>query len=372
MKPSKKFLIGILTFLLLLVFMVSPIYAAILEDNFDETQKRIVMGNANASGLLSLTTAINNWPYANYTDSTSGVDYFVRGNKYNSTAVTSSSVTLNLPFFLSGFDSLNIEFALAANSGSQNAFHWYIENLKFYIVKDSIATPVTFQDIGDIYLSQVNIPTTTNSNNAVNYYGNVYQIKITQPIDYLRITFTGTEYGTSWKYLLWGFAGIYVQATSEALVSIEQQVIEITGKVDDLKQAIENAASDLGGIATNQGEILDTVNDIKQLNNTLVQNQQIIMYSTQDDQIVMNELNDRFNDVKDALNEYKEIMEQYHNPPEISNVTNIINQGVPQEYNPQVVAPVLGVIFDNSIVTTILIAVLALATMSYVLFGKKR
>lgn len=373
MKPTKKILIGILTFLLLSVFMVSPIYAAIIEDNFDETQQRIVLGNTNATGTLSFSQ-VANWAYANFTDSTSGVNYFVRGNKYNTTAVTRSDVTINLPFFLSGFDSLTIEFVLGANSPNQNYFSSQFTNIQVYSVKDSIATPVERTDIGDVYLSQVKIPTTTSSTNTTTYYGNIYQISVTDPIDYLRITFNTNSYGSStdyWRYLIFGFSGIYVHATSEALVSIEQQVIEIAGKVDDLKQAIEDAASDLGGIATNQGEILDSVNEIKQLNNTLVQNQEIIMYSTEDDQIVMNELDARFNDVKDALDNYRDILEQYDNPPEISNVTNIISNAIPQEYDPQVIAPVLTAVFDNSIVTTILIAVVALMIMSYILFGKK-
>lgn len=347
--------------------------AAIIQDNFDETQKRIVLGNTNATGTLSFSQTAN-WAYANYTDSTSGVNYFVRGNKYNTTAVTRTDVTINLPFFLSGFDSLTLEFVLGANSPNQNYWSSQFTDIQVYSVKDSIATPVERTDIGDVYLSQVKIPTTTSSTNTTTYYGNIYQISVTEPIDYLRITFNTNSYGTQtdyWRYLIFGFAGIYVNATSEALVSIQQQVIDIAGKVDDLKQAIEDAASSLGGIATNQGDILNSVNDIKELNNTLVENQQIIMYSTEDDQIVMNALNERFTEVKDALQEYRDILEQYHNPPSVGDVTNIINQGVPQDYDPAIVAPVLTAVFDNSLITTILIAVIALMIMSYVLFGKK-
>lgn len=373
MKPSKKILIGILTFLLLSVFMVSPIYAAVITNTLDVDQKQIILNNSTSTGTkYNFNSQSTYWKNAIYTDSYSGAQYVMRGNTSSySKIVNSNTPVFNLSMFLSGFDSMTIEFVVMQDYTSSSAYMPRIGTVQSVV--GSVATSVSYQNIGSARLDSVYKPgsTGTASTAKTTYYGTIYQVTVTNAIDYLRINFTDYYYSDIENMLL-GFCAVYINGTSEALQNIEYQVSQIGTKVDDLKTAIQNAASNIGGIATNQGNILTSVNQIKGLSQTLVDNQQIIMYATQDDQLIITALNDRFDDVKDALDEYKQIMEQYHNPPEISNVTNIINQGVPQEYNPQVVAPVLGVIFDNSIVTTILIAVLALATMSYVLFGKKR
>lgn len=362
----KKICQFIISFILMSSLMLSGILcsAAILEDNLDADQQTTILQNASATGLKNFSSTSTYWVMQNYTDSLSNANYVLRGNKQSGGAISSTSFTLNLPFYLSGFDSLSIQFVVFGTYSGGYPFN----NFSFYQVNGSVATALSFQEIGSATLTNVKVPGSTTS---ATYNGRIYQVTVNSSIDFLRVQF-GTWYSSSdINYMMFGFSGIYVQGTSEALQNIEYQVSQIGTKVDDLKTAIQAAASNIGGIATNQGNILTSVNQIKGLAQTLVDNQEIIMYSSDDDQLILTELDTRTQDVKDALTEYKTIINQYHNPPDVNNVTNVIQQGIPEQYNPQEFATVLTAALNNSIVTTILITLGAVCLLSYVLFGKK-
>lgn len=341
--------------------------AAIITDSLDNDQKGIILSNAVESGLNGMIGPSSYWGIASYTDTLSTASYFVRGYNWdNNSAFDSSSVTLNLPFYLSFFDSLTIQLVLATNLSTTSS---NLSTPTFYKVFGSTSSTVAGIRLGDVYIANV-IPPGSTRTTKTTFFGSLYQITINDPIDFLRIKFTVSSYSSN-QMFIFGFAGIDVTGTSEALQNIDQQVSQIGIKVDTLTSAIQNAASNIGSIVTGQGTILSAVEDIKDYVESIDDKQDIIIYATQNDQLIIQEYNERLTEIKNEFNEYNSILEQYYNPPNINNVTNIIDGGVPSEYDPTVVAPVLSAIFDNSIVTIILVAVLALAVMSYVLFGKK-
>lgn len=359
----------IISFIFILIVACSGLLcsAAVITDSLDTDQKAIILQNATGTGFNDFSSSDTNWALGIYQDYYSDASYTLRGNSNSIYALSSKSLTLNLPFYLSGFDSLTIEFMLL----SSHSYIGVFGTPTFSRVIGSSSYAITATRIGEANLRSVETPSNVNSSVTSNYYGYIYQITITDPIDFLRIQFNSVYAPTDVKQFLYGFAGIYVNGTSEALANIETQVSQIGGKVDTLTSAIQNAASNIGAIVDGQGDLLTSVDDVKAYLESIDEKQGIIIYATQDDQLIIQELDERFESIKDDLDEYKDILDRYHNPPDINNVTNIIDQGLPNEFNPQVISPVLAAVFDNSIVTTILIAVGALMLMSYILFGKK-
>ena len=360
----------IISFIFILIVTCSGLLcsAAVITDSLDPDQKAIILQNATGSGFNSLSSGNTYWAIGTYQDYFSDATYIARGNSSNINSITSTSLTLNLPFYLSGFDSMTIEFFLLSNyAASSSPFGTPTVSRVF----GSAATSLSITNIGSVNLRDVTIPSNTGGSSTASYFGYLYQVTVTDPIDFLRIQFSSDYVGNSVKQFLYGFAGVYVNGTSEALANIEVQVSQIGSKVDALTTAIQNATSDIGAIVDGQGNLLTAVEDIKDYAESIDDKQDIIIYATQNDQLVIQEYNERLTEIKNEFNEYNSILEQYYNPPDVNNVTNIIDGGMPSEYDPTIVAPVLSAIFDNSIVTIILVAVLALAVMSYVLFGKK-
>lgn len=360
----------IISFIFILIVTCSGLLcsAAVITDTLDADQKGIILSNATGSGFYDFRLQNTNWAIGTYTDYFSKAEYIARGNSNSINSISSTSLTLNLPFFLSGFDSLTVEFFLLSNY-STNYSPFGTPTVSR--VLGSAASSLSVTNIGSVNLRNVQTPSNTGSNVTTSYFGYLYQVTITDPIDYLRIQFSSDETGSNAKQFLYGFAGVYVNGTSEALANIEVQVSQIGTKVDTLTSAIQSAASNIGAIVTGQGNLLTAVEDIKDYAESIDDKQDIIIYATQNDQLIIQEYNERLTEIKNEFNEYNSILEQYYNAPDVNNVTNIIDGGMPSEYNPAVVAPVLSAIFDNSIVTIILVAVLALVLMSYVLFGKK-
>lgn len=358
----------IISFIFMLTVTCSGLLcsAAVITDSLDDDQKGIILSNATGSGFYDFSPQDINWAVGTYTDFFSKANYVARGNSNSINSINSTSLTLNLPFFLSGFDSVTVEFFILSNyTGST------FRGLTVSRVLGSTATSLSVTSIGSVSLRGVQTPSNTGSSVTASYSGVLYQVTITDPIDYLRIQFSSLYTGSTVKQFLYGFAGVYVNGTSEALQNIDQQVSQIGAKVDSLTAAVQSAASNIGAIVTGQGDLLTAVEDIKDYAESIDDKQDIIIYATQNDQLVIQEYNERLTDIKNEFNQYNSILDQYYNPPDVNNVTNIIDGGMPSEYDPTVIAPVLSAIFDNSIVTIILVAVLALAVMSYVLFGKK-
>lgn len=345
----------IISFIFILIVACSGLLcsAAIFPEYLTSEQINLIRRSATYSGLKGT--------WLTYTFSNDTGSYYMYGNiQSNQSPLSTSNPILYYPLFLSNFDTVVVQFA------GFGTFDWpSILNVR--AVNGSVATDIPFEKIGNLGSGNIAIP---GSSSTTTYLGSQYQITISEPIDYLQITLDIPYYTVS-SYYLFGLMGIQVIGTSDVLLSIESQVLQIGSKVDALTSAVQNATSDIGAIVDGQGDILTSVDDVKAYLESIDEKQDIIIYATQNDQLIILELDERFEVIKDELDEYKDILEQYYSPPDVNNVTNIIQNGLPNEYNPQVLSPVLTAVFDNSIVTTILIAVLALVTMSYVLFGKK-
>lgn len=348
----------IISFIFILIVTCSGLLcsAAIFEKTLDSEQMALIVTNN------SRTNTQGTWAYLNFTTS-AGVTYYTVGNvSSNSQPLLSNKNSVyNFPLFLSGFESITVQFAIFRNE------YPYMSIVNVKSVTGSSAPTVAYEQIGSTGTDTMPMP---GGSGTANYYGKQYQVTITGPsIDYLRIT---VDYDGSYDddYMV-GLIGIQVNATSEALQNIDQQVSQIGSKVDSLTSAVQNAASNIGAIVDGQGNLLTAVEDIKDYAESIDDKQDIIIYATENDQLVIQEYNERLTDIKNEFNQYNSILEQYYNAPDVNNVTSIIDGGMPSEYDPTVVAPVLSAIFDNSIVTIILVAVLALVLMSYVLFGKK-
>lgn len=366
----KKICQFIISFILMSSLMLGGILcsAAVITDSLDADQKGIILSNATGTGFYDFRPQNTNWAISTYTDYFSKADYIARGNSNSINSISSTSLTLNLPFYLSGFDSLTVEFFLLSNySTNYSPF----STLTVSRVLGSAASSLSVTNIGSVNLRDVKTPSNTGSSVTASYFGYLYQVTITDPIDFLRIQFTSDYTGSDAKQFLYGFAGVYVNGTSEALANIEVQVSQIGTKVDTLTSAIQNAASNIGAIVTGQGNLLTAVEDIKDYAESIDDKQDIIIYATQNDQLIIQEYNERLTEIKNEFNQYNSILEQYYNPPDVNNVTNIIDGGIPDEFNPGELLSPLQSIMGSSIISTLLIAVATCVLISYVLFGKK-
>lgn len=308
-------------------------------------------------------------PTSSYTNA--NVAYFavyIPAANYSSTfkiqVETYPSLNLNIPLFLSGFDSLTIQFAVAGT-----AFD-YKTDIKCRAIHDSVGTLVDFDYLGT--LPATNIPYPDDNVNTVTRNFALYQVTLTEDIDILQFCLTVNNSAVTLFQVSFGITGVSVVVDDSVIQGIAGQIFDINNKIDDLIDAIGDLQLALDGLVIQNGDIVTNLEEINNIASSIEENQELMLYLTENEELVVQTITANNTSNTTKINQYISIMQQYaQNYPTVNNIENIIEAGIPSSADIAVAVAPIQSLFDATWFIGILATVGAVALLSYVLFGKR-
>lgn len=312
----------------------------------------------NVTGATSSYTNANVAYFAVYIPSTN----------YSSTfkiqVETYPSFNLNIPLFLSGFDSLTIQFAVAGTVFD------YKTDLMCRSIHDSVGTFVDFDYLGTLPATNISYP--DDNLNTVSRNFALYQVTLTEDIDILQFSLTVNNSAVTLFQVSFGITGVSVVADDSVIQGISGQILQINNKIDDLIEAIGDLQTVLDGLVIQNGDVVTNLEEINNIASSIEENQELMLYLTDNEELVVQNITTNNTANTSKINQYISIMQQYaQNYPTVNNVENIIEAGIPSSADIAVAVAPIQSLFDATWFIGILATVGAVALLSYVLFGKR-
>lgn len=267
-------------------------------------------------------------------------------------------IGFNIPLFLSGFDSITVQFAIAGSFMNSNLMQFD----SAVLIDDSIATPVEVNYLGTVSTTDYSV-----------YPFQLYQVTIEDDVDLLQFRFLPLSIVSDSSFTLaFGLTAVSVVADDSVIQGISGQIMQINTKIESLIDAIDDLQSTLDGLVIQNGDVVTNLQEINNIANSIEENQELMLYLTENEELVVQNITTSNTNNTTKINQYISIMQQYsQNNPTVNNVENIIESGVPSaEAIAVAVAPIQS-LFDATWFIGILATVGAVALLSYVLFGKR-
>lgn len=265
-------------------------------------------------------------------------------------------ISFNIPLYLSGFDSLTVQFAVAGSFTNILNFD------SVYCIDDSVATPVTSSYLG-----------TLQSTNYSVYPWQLYQVTFESDVDIAQFRFLPTSVVSDSSFTLaFGTPAISVVADDSVIEGISAQINSINTKISQLISAIDDLQTALDGLVIQNGDVVTNLQEINNIANSIEENQELMLYLTENEELVVQNITNANTSNTTKINQYISIMQQYaENYPTVNNVENIIESGVPSSEAIAVAVAPIQSLFDATWFIGILATLGAVALLSYVLFGKR-
>lgn len=172
---------------------------------------------------------------------------------------------------------------------------------------------------------------------------------------------------TSINSFIFGLTSVGVSTSSNAVFdNILTSINQIPDKID---QSISAAESNGGLIIQYGGQIYNSLEDIKNQNDEVINNQATMIYITPEGQLAVDQLQDSFDETKKKIDEILESLKVFQPEPSdiiIGSITDISS-----DYDLAIINNVFGSLFGSNIILTLMIGSLSFCLIGYVLFGKK-
>lgn len=264
-------------------------------------------------------------------------------------------ISFNIPLYLSGFDSLTLQFAIAGSFTNILSFD------SVFAIDDSIATEVTSSYLG-----------TLQSTNYSTYPWYLYQVTFDSDVDIAQFRFLPLSVVSDSSFTLaFGTPAISVIADDSLIQGISAQILGIEDKIEDLLSAIASLQTSIDGLVIDSGNIVNNLSDIDNIVNNIEENQQVMIYGTQEQALAVSTVHNEYNSVINDIDNYISIMDRYDTKPTVGAVQDIIEAGIPDSADIAVAVAPIQSLFGAEWFIGILATVGAVAMLGYVLFGKR-
>lgn len=151
---------------------------------------------------------------------------------------------------------------------------------------------------------------------------------------------------------------------------VEENLVEINNTTAQISDDVKEQISQLNEIYSKLFEINANMN---KNNSVATQYYQTIITPSQEQIVKQEELAQKVEEAKEQLAEIQSIIEKEPavSYDDIESVTSQADISIDEALNNEDTKKFLELLFNNSLISTMLVAVIALATVGYVLFGKK-
>lgn len=151
---------------------------------------------------------------------------------------------------------------------------------------------------------------------------------------------------------------------------VEENLVEINNTTAHISEDVKKQISQLNEIYSKLFEINANMN---KNNSAATQYYQTIITPSQEQIVKQEELAQKVEEAKEQLAEIQSIIEKEPTVSydDIESVTSQADISIDEALNNEDTKKFLELLFNNSLISTMLVAVIALATVGYVLFGKK-
>lgn len=325
-----------------------------------------------------------------------GIDYenrFIWFERIASSSTISITIPLNVELPL-GYDSLNLTFLLSSMKNIT------INSVALSVGGSSVTPEYTYTtsdvDFGYLTYSGSNTiftPVYSGSGGRldIDYIKNISSKA--QTIDSLTINLTMSASSGSIALGAFGSTNtvvlpdavydslynikVYVQQLYSRMGTLIEEVRDIQTQLDDVLQelALNNITSEDAN-----GYLLDIMSKLDELASAIGQSgsyslqlSQYLQQPNEDQQQATEELKSLVQDAKDELAEIKETLTSVTVPTmsDIEEVNSDINVTIDEALQSEELTTVLGSIFEQSTVISMMLIVISLATVGYVMFGKR-
>lgn len=198
-------------------------------------------------------------------------------------------------------------------------------------------------------------------------------------IDFIRVlVYSDYNFNSNASTLYVGMVGMDIGGSDAQLSAISGGISNLQTTINNINTSvsnINNSVSIVEGAITNIensfSSVEESVDNIENNTNTIISQNEYIIYGTEETGLALQSFIGTAEEVRQHMQQLKTGLDKL-NKPNVNNYEFDINTASPDlNFNSKGITDTLGKVLANSTIQTMLVTVFGLATVSYVLFGKR-